>query len=287
MSKRPIYYFVAFLLVLLVPKLLPNTDIPTDDFSKKVKISLRAVGNDLLLSNQDSTSLILPVKELDVFQYEVSFQNDLLIHPDSLVNIVKRSINKSELSENYRVEVFQCSDNEVAYSYEINSNEEKTIIPCGGRALPISCYSIQFQFIESTGWLDVRIITIAIVFIVLFLLEIFLFRKKSHIEKEERSQNYTSIGSFQFYPQQNKLIKEAAEIALSKKECELLEIFVANPNEILKREDLMKKVWEDNGVFVGRSLDTYISKLRKKLQDDDTIKISNVHGVGYKLEINR
>jgi len=47
----------------------------------------------------------------------------------------------------------------------------------------------------------------------------------------------------------------------------------------------MKKVWEDNGVFVGRSLDTYISKLRKKLKDDDSIKLTNVHGVGYKLEV--
>jgi len=45
-------------------------------------------------------------------------------------------------------------------------------------------------------------------------------------------------------------------------------------------------VWEDNGVIVGRSLDTYISKLRKKLKDDASIKLINVHGVGYKLEIN-
>ncbi len=88
-----------------------------------------------------------------------------------------------------------------------------------------------------------------------------------------------------FYPEQNKLVKEADEISLSKKECELLEIFVANPNQVLKREDLTKRVWEDNGVFVGRSLDTYISKIRKKLQEDDSIKITNVHGVGYKLEI--
>jgi DNA-binding response OmpR family regulator len=72
---------------------------------------------------------------------------------------------------------------------------------------------------------------------------------------------------------------------LSKKECELLVIFVKNPNKIIKREELTKKVWEDNGVIVGRSLDTYISKLRKKLQGDDSIKLTNIHGVGYKLEV--
>ena len=81
-------------------------------------------------------------------------------------------------------------------------------------------------------------------------------------------------------------MKQAVEISLSKKECELLEIFVANPNQIIKRDELEKRVWEDNGVFVGRSLDTYISKLRKKLKDDDTVKLINIHGVGYKLEVN-
>ena len=108
-------------------------------------------------------------------------------------------------------------------------------------------------------------------------------RRKKSIEEND----YTSLGSFHFYPEQNKLIKEAEEIPLSKKECELLAIFVAHPNQVIKREDLTKKVWEDNGVFVGRSLDTYISKLRKKLQTDDRIKITNVHGVGYKLEVTR
>ena len=62
-------------------------------------------------------------------------------------------------------------------------------------------------------------------------------------------------------------------------------ILAAQPNQVIKREELMKKVWEDNGVIVGRSLDTYISKLRKYLKDDDTIKLTNVHGVGYKLEV--
>ena len=81
------------------------------------------------------------------------------------------------------------------------------------------------------------------------------------------------------------LIKEAQEISLSKKECEILQIFVANPNQIIKREELTKKVWEDHGVFVGRSLDTYISKLRKKLKADSSIKLKNIHGVGYKMEI--
>lgn len=106
-------------------------------------------------------------------------------------------------------------------------------------------------------------------------------------ELENLSIPFEAIGSFQFYPEQNKLVKKAIEINLSKKECDLLEILVAGSNQVVKRDELTKRVWEDNGVIVGRSLDTYISKLKKKLKDDKTIKITNVHGVGYKLEIDK
>ena len=117
-------------------------------------------------------------------------------------------------------------------------------------------------------------------------LGIVFYKNKSKNSVKSNNDNYASIGSFQFYPELNKLLKQAIEISLSKKECELLEIFVANPNQIIKREELEKRVWEDNGVVVGRSLDTYISKLRKKLKEDDSIKLVNVHGVGYKLEVS-
>ena len=111
--------------------------------------------------------------------------------------------------------------------------------------------------------------------------------QKKEVVKESKNEKQAILGSFIFYPEQNKLMQKAKEITLSKKECELLEIFVANENLVVKREDLTKQVWEDNGVIVGRSLDTYISKLRKKLQEDTSIKLTNIHGVGYKLEVKR
>ena len=115
--------------------------------------------------------------------------------------------------------------------------------------------------------------------------EFFFRNKKTQLEPLSSNNSFAALGRFQFYPEQNKLVKEAEEISLSKKECELLVIFMEHPNQIIKRDVLTKKVWEDHGVIVGRSLDTYISKLRKKLKDDDTLKLTNVHGVGYKLEV--
>tara|TARA_R110001592_G_scaffold169749_1_gene406411 strand:- start:21 stop:884 length:864 start_codon:yes stop_codon:yes gene_type:complete len=257
-----------------------------EPFSEKVKIALREVGNQLLLSNKDSVSLILPVKELANNKYQISFEKQLSIEPNILVDVVKNAFEKAEFSENYIVEVLQCSDHEVAYSYQIKNESEKNIIPCSGRFLPENCYQIEVLFISRKADYFNRNTLLIIGFVFLFGFLFFSFYKRKSIEKNvEIYSEFIALGSFEFYPKENKLQKAATEINLSKKECELLEIFVANPNQIIKREELTKKVWEDNGVFVGRSLDTYISKLRKKLKDDASIQLINIHGVGYKLEI--
>lgn len=257
----------------------------TEDFSEKVKVALREVGNQLLLAQKDSTSLVLPIKEITVNKYAISFEKELSFQPNILVNIVKSVFNKSSLSTNYRVEVIRCLDKEVAYSYEINELEEQTIIPCAGRELPINCYQIELRFLKKSSSNNSWLLYIFIPLILGILYRLFFNNQENDKVEEVSTKNHTVLGSFQFYPEQNKLVKKASEIPLSKKECELLEIFVANPNQTIKREELTKKVWEDNGVFVGRSLDTYISKLRKKLQEDKNIKLTNIHGVGYKLEI--
>jgi DNA-binding response OmpR family regulator len=72
---------------------------------------------------------------------------------------------------------------------------------------------------------------------------------------------------------------------LTIKEAKLLSIFAANLNQIVDRNRLQKEVWEDEGVIVGRSLDMFISKLRKKLEQDPNVKLTNIHGKGYKLEV--
>ncbi|MCF6347317.1 MAG: winged helix-turn-helix domain-containing protein [Flavobacteriaceae bacterium] len=288
MNRKPAYLFVVVLFLMLFTWMFScSGNESKDDFSEQVKVSLRNVGHQLLLISKDSTSLILPVIEIDKSKYKLSFQNQLSFEPENLVAIIKSSFNKANIPNNYRVEVFNCVDKEVAYSYEMQLNEEKSIIPCAGRFLPKGCYTIEVKFTDRlTSNYNKKIFLYISIFSVLVFLLLFFNKRKQTNPTEDDNSTYASIGSFRFYPEQNKLVKAAVEISLSKKECELLEIFAANPNQIIKREDLMKQVWEDNGVFVGRSLDTYISKLRKKLQDDTSIKLTNVHGVGYKLEVN-
>ena len=285
MSKRFIFSFIVLIVVLFSMSMLSCSDEKEDDFSERVKISLRDVGHQLLLANQDPTSLVLPIIELNEANYKLSFQNQLSFEPSRLTSIVDSSFQKAALSKNYRVEVIQCSDQEVAYSYEMNNEDENTIIPCVGRLLPKNCYTIEVKFVNqktasTNGEMFLYILSLG----VLLLLGFLIYRRKSKVLIAKDNEDYNAIGCFRFYPDQNKLVKEAKEISLSNKECELLAIFIAHPNQIIKRDELTKRVWEDHGVIVGRSLDTYISKLRKILKDDDSIKLTNVHGVGYKLE---
>lgn len=285
MNQRKIYFYGSLCLALFATIMLFVPNKKEETFSELVKIALRDAGNKLLLSNQDSTSLILPVHKIEASKYELTFQNELTINPDSLVTIVDKSFQKANLPSYYQIEVKQCKDFEVAYSYQKNNNVEKSIIPCSGRFLPQKCYTIEVHFIEIITISSNKLIWIVFLIGSMILAFIFLQKLKKVKTPNSTNENSISIGKFQFYPEENKLIAEAIEISLSNKEVELLTIFVANPNKIIKREELSKKVWEDHGVFVGRSLDTYISKLRKKLDKDPSLRIVNIHGLGYKLEV--
>ena len=294
-KRKHAYLGAAFIVLISILWLFFAPDHQEVNFSERVKISLRDVGNQLLLENQDSTSLVLPVIEIDQLNYELSFERSLAIAPNTIVTIVKESFKRAELPKKYLIEVVQCKDQEVAYSYSIFNDVERDIVPCANRILPENCFTIKAQFIENPPPFlskSQRLILLCILFVILIALaywkDIFMRFRESGLSNNDHTNNnaHTSIGIFKFYPDQNKLVKEALEIGLSKKECELLAIFVSQPNQVIKRDELTKRVWEDNGVIVGRSLDTYISKLRKKLKDDTSIKITNVHGVGYKLEIN-
>ena len=96
---------------------------------------------------------------------------------------------------------------------------------------------------------------------------------------------YVPVGSFQFSPQFGVLSHKTGTIELTSKESELLTALYLLANQTVERQTLLATVWGDEGDYVGRTLDVYISKLRKKMTGNDGVKIVNVRGVGYKLLI--
>ncbi len=93
------------------------------------------------------------------------------------------------------------------------------------------------------------------------------------------------MGSYRFNSKNQKLSIGDQEFDLTFRESKLLNHFAVHANEVLNRDDIMAAVWEDEGIVVGRSLDVFISRLRKILKADSSISIKTVHGVGYRLEI--
>lgn len=94
------------------------------------------------------------------------------------------------------------------------------------------------------------------------------------------------LGSFVFDYSNMHLKKGEAVQPLTRKEADLLRLLVINKNQLLKREVALKMVWGDDDYFIGRSMDVFITKLRKYLKDDPDLFITNIHGTGFKLEVN-
>jgi len=94
-----------------------------------------------------------------------------------------------------------------------------------------------------------------------------------------------TLGTVLFDAENRKIIVNEKTIDLTGTETRVLLIFALSPNETIARGRLQKEIWEDEGIIVGRSLDMFISKLRKKLELDPNINILVVRGKGYKLEV--
>ncbi|MFZ4545046.1 MAG: response regulator transcription factor [Saprospiraceae bacterium] len=90
-----------------------------------------------------------------------------------------------------------------------------------------------------------------------------------------------SIGMYRFDIQRQSLSINGSTRRITEKECEILAYLCRHRNKIIKREEILKALWGENDYFLGRSMDVFITKIRKYLKDDDTISIENVFGVGF------
>ena len=93
------------------------------------------------------------------------------------------------------------------------------------------------------------------------------------------------IGDYVFTPEKRTLTRQGQSQTLSPKESELLALLCQQMNHVLARELALKKVWGEANYFNGRSMDVYLTKLRKYLKDDTTVQIVNIHGNGFSLEV--
>ena len=113
-------------------------------------------------------------------------------------------------------------------------------------------------------------------------MEVFLKRSSANADQ----QNVWEIGNYTFNNAEISLKYKDELIQLTRRESELLQFLCENQEVVTKREEILMKLWGEDDYFQGRSLDVFISKLRKYLSKDPKVDIINYHGVGFKLEIS-
>lgn len=299
------HYFlsVAILLILLV-FVMVFVNEKTEPGGKHLEVVLRNIGHQLLLHSNDSTSRVLPVKTINENTYQISFEKRFGFTPDTLMRLVHQQLSKTDMPKDYIVSVNDCYENKIIFAYEINTFNGD-LKPCGERVQETGCYVIQIEFLANksfnNAWFLTALIPIGLI--------VFYLSRRQNTRKDDRQENidkegeeisetgnnntvsevleYQRLGKFLYFENKGILSLDDEIIELSEKEIKALSIFVSHENEVVERDRLRKEIWENEGVFViDRNVDVLVSKLRKKLTGDASVKIVNVHGKGYKFIIN-
>jgi DNA-binding response OmpR family regulator len=114
------------------------------------------------------------------------------------------------------------------------------------------------------------------------LLRMDVFLRRTKKIQSDAAEVFT-IGQFQFYFSDLKITSTDGTSTLTQKEADLLKFFAQHPNKILKREEVLLHVWGKDDYFLGRSMDVFVTKLRKHLKADTNINLETIHGVGFRL----
>lgn len=283
-------YLFGFMLVLFIAvtcAAFSMTGSEDFDFARR-EVLLRRIGHELLLQSGDSTSRVLPIKKVAENEYLIRFEKEFTFDPISLVNTTKRLLANDPLADDYVVKVLNFSDSSVAYAYAISKNKKDEIIACIGRKQPKARYMIDIKLkptgINTTknGYLLGSLPFLAFVGFIFFK----SVKLRRALPSDDQHPDLITLGSVLFDAKNRKLTINEKMIELTGTETRLLLIFARSPNELIERSRLQKEIWEDEGVIVGRSLDMFISKLRKKLEADPAINIVVIRSKGYRLEIN-
>lgn len=274
--------FIKFLIVVALFCIGMSSFNSLKDSSEYQTLVMRNIGHRVLQSTGDSTSRLLPIKELEKNVFVISFSEPIFIISDSLFSIVKVELDRLKI-HSFLAQLKECESQDVFLSFAYLSVND-SLTPCSGRDTLINCYQIVITIDEdqkSSLWIYI------ISGLLLLLSGYFIWRYvKRPINRSSDQQPQANIGSIDVYFSQNRIVINDKKIALSEKESKLLALLYYSKESSLSREFILKELWGEQGVLVvSKNIDVLVSKLRKKLVLVPNVSIVNVHGVGYKLEV--
>lgn len=256
-------------------------------------LSLRQIGHDYLSAIGDSTSRIPAVENLEDDTYRLRLSCDL--DYDLLAEVTANVLAKMTIREDYQLTLEDCETGEQFLgSFWVNplgalGGTQNNDAACTGRDQESRCADFRLAFIAP---MKTKNDTTKYWFLgmgsFLILGGLLLGRSRSYEPTEPNVELEVNAGvklgaDSIFVPQAQQLLIAGVAQELTYREAKLLQYFTDHANQVLERTAIHDAVWGEEGVIVGRSLDVFVSRLRKKIATIATVEIKTVHGVGYQL----
>lgn len=254
-----------------------------------VNLALRRTAHHLLRRVGDSTSRIPAVEHPNAATYRLQLAR--AFDYDSLPRLLEESLKRHQIQGSYEVTVLDCATGILQLGYITTDLAGDEPVPCGGRDPLAGCVTLQVTFAQpppapqraGLWW------ALAVGGLLAGLLYTVWPRAVPPAPMAPPSEPAPvvalAVGKARFDLSNQTLTVGNTRHDLTYREAKLLRQFAEHPNEVLTREAILRAVWEDEGVTVGRSVDVFVSRLRKLLQPDETVRLGAVHGVGYRLTV--
>jgi len=264
-------------------------------FAEKVNLALRRTAHHLLEEAGDSISKIPSVERTGANIWSIRLEHAL--NYDRLPVLFHESLNLHGISQtDYDVTVLSCLDRVLQLGYNAVDYAQTKDVPCGGRSMESGCYLLQVTFAESEPttsgsanviWAGLGLALAGFCGAAGW----WLWQQRRRLPAAvpsaapDSTDQALRFGNSALDAANLTLVSGNARHNLTYREAKLLQLFAARPNQVLERDFILKSVWEDEGIIVGRSVDVFVSRLRKLLRDDPSLRLVAVHGVGYRLEM--
>lgn len=254
---------------------------------ERVNLALRRTADRLLRQSGDQTSRIPAIEQVGSNVWRVRLEQPFRY--EELPASLQSSLDLYGIHQAYDVALRRCVSAIIDLGYH-QSDVRKDTVPCIGREMPTGCHFIEISFLENeakTMWVNRG----ALILLALGgLASIWFLGWKKLVPTLPDVVNGSEalvFGNSQLDVAAQVLSCGDARQVLTFRETKLLRLFASSPNQVLERDFILQEVWADEGVLVGRSVDMFVSRLRKKLAIDPSVGIVAVHGLGYRLETGR
>jgi hypothetical protein len=254
-----------------------------------VNLALRRTAHRLLEAAGDSTSRVPAVEHPSEQLWSVRL--DHAFDYDLLPAILQESLEQQGIRNPYNLAVLGCLDGTLELGYTSIDYEKNQDVACGGRDIAAGCYILELSLLPAhttaaAPWWPYLVIGLSVVLSGVLLLR---WRRLPgyHLPDiaDDAPADMLLLGQSRFSMTALSLQSGDTRHRLTYREAKLLQLLATHPNQVLERSFILEKVWGEEGILVGRSLDVFISRLRKLLRDDPAVHIVTVHGLGYKLEM--